>query len=154
MFWFTCYQEFIKYGRQNMNSKIQDDSTALESIKEPSRAKYAKVFDNFKNFTGAGDELNLRLPSEEEVLAFVNYLRKDKGAASSSMWTIYSMLNSVIKSKYGFNLKSFPRVTTLIKSFDVDIKKKAAVFSKEDTNTFISSQELVTPYWLVRKVTN
>ena len=68
------------------------------------------------------------------------------------MWTTYSMLNSVVKSKYGFNLKNYVRVTSLIKSFDVDIKKKAEVFSTEDIDSFIQIKELVSPYWLVRKV--
>ena len=72
--------------------------------------------------------------------------------ASSSMWTFYSMINAIIKSKYGVNLKSYPRVTTLLKSFDTDIKQKAAVFSQEDIYAVISSMELMTPYWLVRKV--
>ena len=72
--------------------------------------------------------------------------------ASSSMWTFYSMINAIIKSKYGVNLKSYPRVTTLLKSFDTDVKQKASVFTQEDIYAVISSMELMTPYWLVRKV--
>ena len=55
-------------------------------------------------------------------------LRNDKNMASSTSWTRYSMLNAVIKSKYGFNLKKYPRVTALLKSYDTDIKKKAMIF--------------------------
>ena len=72
-------------------------------------------------------------------------------ALASSIWTFY-WFNAIIKSKYGVNLKSYPRVTTLLKSFDTDIKQKAAVFTQEDIYAVISSMELMTPYWLVRKV--
>ena len=37
---------------------------------------------------------------------------------------IYSMLNSVSKGKYSFNLKQYSRVTILLKSFDVEINQK------------------------------
>ena len=44
------------------------------------------------------------------------------------MWPNYAILNAVVKSKYGFNLKNYVCVTTLIKSFDTDVKRKVAVF--------------------------
>ena len=68
------------------------------------------------------------------------------------MWTTYSMINSVCKEKYGDTLKKFPRVTSLLKSFDTDVKQKAAVFSRIDLDSFVNGDELSTPYWLVRKV--
>ena len=71
------------------------------------------------------------------------------GHASTSLWTIYCMLNAVSKAKYGFNLRDFPRVTNLIKTFNVDMKKKAMVFSKEDIDRFITDPQLSTPYWIV-----
>ena len=40
----------------------------------------------------------------------------------------------VVKSKYAFNLKNCVRVTSLIKSSNVDIKMKAVVLSTEDFN--------------------
>ena len=65
--------------------------------------------------------------------------------ASSTMWTCYSQLNGVIKSKYGFNLKKYARVTSLLKSMDTDIKKKAGVFTKEELDKFIGAEDLGTP---------
>ena len=135
-----------------MNFVIKDDLTALESIKPGSRTSYMKIFQEFRNFVTASEELDSRIPTEEEVFSFMKYLREEKGAASSSMWTKYSMLNAVMKSKYNFSLKTFLRVTILLKSFDTDIKKKAAVFSRDEVNTFLISPEVMTPYWLVRKV--
>ena len=104
--------------------KIVDDDIALESIKEGSRAKHAKLWREYKDYTfqsGAGMNWEEERPKEEDVLAWVHYLRKDRKAASSSLWTYYSMLNTVVKSKYGFNLKTYVRVATLIKSYQVNI---------------------------------
>ena len=72
--------------------------------------------------------------------------------ASSTMWTLYSMLNSVLKGKYNFAMTNYPRITTLLKSYDVDMKKKARVFSKEEFDNFVGNADLTTPYWLVQKV--
>ena len=96
-------------------------------------------------------ELEIRHPSEEEISSYLKYLRKE-GKASSTMWTMYSMLNSILKSKYDFSLKNYPRVTTMLKSFDTDVKKKAATFSKEEFDQFVGCDDYSTPYWLVRKV--
>ena len=52
-------------------------------------------------------------------------LRNENKMASSTLWTRYSILNAVVKSKYGENLKQYPRVTALLKSYDTDIKKTA-----------------------------
>ena len=68
---------------------IQDDSTALQSIKEPSRPRYAKIWTQFKDFSGAGDELHRRVPSEDEVLAFIRHLRHDKGRISNLQISLF-----------------------------------------------------------------
>ena len=54
----------------------------------------------------------------------------EKKFASSTLWTTYSQVNTVMKQKYSFSLKSYQRVQAFIKSFDVDIKTKAPIFSK------------------------
>ena len=104
--------------------KIVDDVTALESIKEGSRAKHSKLWREYKDYVhqfGTSIDWEVERPKEEDVLGWVRYLRKDRKAASSSLWTYYSMLNTVVKSKYGFNLKIYVRVTTLIKSYQVNL---------------------------------
>ena len=67
------------------------------------------------------------------------------------MWTTYSIVNAVVKGEFGKRLQKYPRLTTLLKSFDTDTKKKAAVFEMEELRAFVASQELSTPYRLVRK---
>ena len=61
------------------------------------------------------------------------------------------MVNTVSKGKYSFNLKQYCTVTSLLKSFDVDIKRKASVFNITDINRFLMDKEASSPYWTVRK---
>ena len=99
--------------------------TALEGIKEGSRGKFTSYFKN---------------------------LREEKKMKSSTCWIYYSMLNSVVKGIYGQKLQAFPRITTLLKAYDVDIKSKAAVFETDHIASFVNNPETTYPYWLVRKV--
>ena len=133
------------------SSSILPDEEALIQIKEDSRKLYIKAFKQLREYLG--NDLETRSPTEEELLRYFKFLRLEKGFASSSLWTTYSMINGVCKGKYSINLKMFCRVTSLIKSFDVDIKTKARIFSSEEINKFIEDQSSCTPYWLVRKVT-
>ena len=93
------------------------------------------------------------MPNEEEVMEYFKYLREDRKLASSSIWTTYSLINSVIKQKYGKCLQDHPRVTALIKSYHGDVKKskKAVVFTSEEIDQFVTSNH-DNAYWLVRKV--
>ena len=157
-----------------MSLLIHSDDTALEAIKPASRLRYKKVWKNFKEFSLHTTDLEVETPKEEDILRYIRHLRDDNGNGngkfsiyfisinhynlynlglkSSSMWCTYSMLNAVIKNKYGFNLKYYVRVTNLLKSYDVDIKKKAEVFTPEDIKSFVENKDVCSPYWLVRKV--
>ena len=130
---------------------ILPDADALIQIKEGSRKLYIKAFNQFREYIG--NDLEARPPTEQELLSYVKFMRLEKGLASSSLWTTYSMINGVCKGKYSINLKQYCRVTSLIKSFDVDVKSKAATFSSEEINKFIGDSSISSPYWLVRKVT-
>ena len=122
---------------------------ALSLIK-PEYAKKCKVsWLTFVDFSGSSFD---QQPPEEEILIdFFKFLRSEKHCASSSLWVFYSHMNVVMKNWYSLKLQSFPRITTLLKSFDSDIKRKAGVFESSDIQTFIESTKNV-PYWKVRKV--
>ena len=133
-------------------SSIYTDNVAIEAIKEPSRQRYLKIWEEFKSRSSNAMEFENRMPNEDELTDYFRYLRMERKMSSSTMWTTYSMINSVVKGKYGQRLQNYPRLTTLLKSYDSDTKKKAAVFESEDLGLFVSSTELTTPYWLIRKV--
>ena len=173
-----------------MSSILSDEATLL-SVKEPSRPRYKKVWNEFKVLLlyqclyycylriilELLTNLNLVLQKKEKFsIIFVIFVRKVSkyfvlyckicivkhiglhltiiilGMASSSLWTMYSMVNSVTKVKYSLSLKAYPRITSVLKSMDVDCKKKAKTFNKQDFDKFIENKAILTPYWLVRKV--
>ena len=105
------------------------DLKALETIKMKSRPLYEKAWSKFRDFFPCSLEFDTRIPSEEEFSTYFRFLRQDKGFSTSTLWTTYSMLNSVSKGKYSKSLQQYPRLQSIIKAFDVDVKKKAHIFT-------------------------
>lgn len=116
---------------------IFNDEITIEAIKEPSKNKSLGRVQGEGYQTNAGDFDN-RMPTEEEFTEQLKYLRTEKKMASSDLWTAYSMINTVVKWKYSQRLQQYLRLTTLLKSFDSDTKKKAPVFETEDSSLFVS----------------
>ena len=78
--------------------KIVDYVTSLKFIKEDSRAKHSKLWREYKDYvhqSGTSIDWEVERPKEEDVLGWVRYLRNDRKAASSSMWT-YSHFRNII----------------------------------------------------------
>jgi integrase len=132
-----------------MEKKIFSDEEVFEQIKPKSRKAYVKCWKEFKELN---PEINFEEgpPGEEAIVNFFKHLRTKKKVASSSIWTLYSYINSVFKRKYGFKLQELPRVTLFIKGLEVDTKKKAAIFDEVLLKKFMAS-EMVNPYWEVRQ---
>ena len=90
--------------------------------------------------------------AEDEFVDYYQRLRLKMKLSSSTLWTTYSIINAVVKGKFGEGLQKYPCLTTLLKSFETGNKKKAAVFDMEELGMFLASQELSIPYCLVRRV--
>ena len=129
--------------------KIYTDCEVFEQIKDGSRKQYIKLWQDFKTFT-VGHNFEDSQPGEENFITFFKHMRLEKKMATSTLWTHYSMLNSVMKRKYGSKIQDFPRVTMLIKGFPEDLKHKALVLDEEDLKKFWSLK-MDTAYWEVRK---
>jgi integrase len=129
--------------------KIYSDVEVFEQFKDKSKKAYIKAWMNFKNFN-PNFKFEEVQPGEEDIIAYFKHLRLVKKVATSSMWTIYSYINSVIKRKYGIKLQSLPRVTMLIKGFEEDIKKKAAIFDEALLKKFMA-ETMENTYWEVRQ---
>ena len=85
------------------SSTILTDESVFSQIKEKSRNAYVKSWEDFKSYL-TGHDFEECHPGEEDIISFFNHLRNEKKMASSSIWTIYSYINSVIKRKYGWKL--------------------------------------------------
>ena len=96
--------------------QVLSDQEAFEVIKPKSRPVYLKAWLKFKSFDESHNFEN-GMPGENLLSSYFKQLRAS-GAASSSLWTTYSLINAVIKAKYSERLQKYPRLTSLIKSFD------------------------------------
>ena len=124
---------------------------ALLNVKDGSRGKYRKCWNDFTCFFPLKkDEFSLGMPCEEDFTSYFKHLREEKKMASSSLWTYYSMLNSVVKGICGKKLQT-EFLASLALSKPTDIKKKAMCFEPEDIADFVRRDSISTPYWLVRK---
>ena len=52
-----------------------------------------------------------------------------------------SHVNVVLKNRYGVKFQGFYSITTLLKSYDTDVKQKASVFESDDIQQFIQRPE-------------
>ncbi len=50
-------------------------------------------------------------PGEDSLVDFFKYLRLEKKYASTTLWTWYSCVNSMMKMKYNVKLQNLPRLT-------------------------------------------
>ena len=80
-------------------------------------------------------------PGEEDLINYFKFIRTERKMASCSMWVLYSHVNVVLKNRYGIKLQGFPRITTLLKSYDTDVKQKASVFESDDIQQYIQRPE-------------
>ena len=133
----------------SMSQRIISLDEALGLIKGGYREKVKKLWEDFVDKNN--DEFNENQPTENQFISYFKDLREEKSLSSSSIWTYYSSLNCVMKNRYGTPLQKYPRITTLLKSYNGDVKKKAAIFESSDIEEFVKHPNK-SPYWLVRKV--
>ena len=87
-------------------------------------------------------------PGEDSFWAFFKYLRLEKNNASTTLWTWYSCVNSMMKRKY-VKLQNLPRLTMVIKDFDTDVKEKALIFDETEITFMLVIME--SAFWFVRQ---
>ena len=139
---------------------IPDAETYL-FIKQTSREVYKAAWENFRASCPAQAEFEVRTPNEKELLDYFVKMRegrvhedgtKEEGKAGTTICTTYSLLNGIMKHKYSFNMREFPRIAARMKVWiSEDVKKKAAIFTPGELKQFCESEDLEGGYWEVRK---
>jgi len=118
----------IKDMKRNASDIIQQ----IKPVK--SAQKYDSAWKDFKQFTKLEDQC----PSEDNFIEYFDYLKNSKKLASSTMWSIYSMLNTNFQLMSGKKLQIYPRLQMLLKSYEAGYKRKTAnVFTKEQIDSFL-----------------
>jgi hypothetical protein len=115
---------------------ILSDEEVFEQFNKNSLKAYKRPWAQFVEFNSEFD-FEAGFPGEEVFTKYFKYLREEKKVASSTLWTTYSYLNSILKRKYSAKLQQFPRLTMLLKGFTEDVKNKAAVFDDARLKEFM-----------------
>ena len=130
-----------------MMAKRKMEKILNETLAENSKKLYTKRWADFLEFMGKP----MRRPSEEDFLQYFDFLKNTKGQAASSLWSIYSSLNSVHQQEYSEKLQSFHKLTQLLQSYNSTYERKvAAVFESVEIDEFLQ-MELLANFWIVRK---
>ena len=74
------------------------DDILLNSIPEKSVEQYKKSWQRFLSHMKINNET---IPSEEDYLRYLDYLRRERKLKGSTLWTIYSHLNGVHQRRFG-----------------------------------------------------
>lgn len=100
-----------------------------------SKARYEKSYDAFKNCCR---EKKVKNVSEEVLLAY--FAEKSQKLASSTLWSLYSMLKSMLAIKDNVNINNFFKLITFIKKKSIGHKpKKSKILSREQIETFLNN---------------
>ena len=76
-----------------------------------------------------GSSFNDSAPGEEDVINYFKFIQTQRKRASSSMWVQYSHVNVVWKNRFEVKLQGFPRIPTLLKSYELRISLNLMTFS-------------------------
>ena len=109
------------------------DQLMSETYPAKSKAVYQAAFTNFELFLKSEKKFEPNVaPDETSFLNYFRYLRNVKAWGASTIWSMYSRLNAVLKRRYRGSLKLYPGITDLLKSYEVGHRvKKASVFTPQ-----------------------
>ena len=132
-----------------MTAIVSDHDVFQQFTNAKSHKQYQRTWSQFVDFCGDFD-FDAGQPGEELLSNYFKFLRLERKMASSSLWTVYSCINSIFKRKYNAKLQDLSRLTLLIKGFNDDVKQKAAIFDDAVLKEFMLSRKNDS-YWLVRQ---
>jgi hypothetical protein len=135
----------------NMATIVSNEEIFTQFTNDVSRKQYKRTWLQFVEFCEDFD-LEAGPPGEKLLIKYFKFLRFEKKVASSSLWTVYSCLNSIMKKKYSVRLQEIPGLSRLIKGFTLtqEVKPKAAIFDDVLMKDFMLGR-MENAYWLVRQ---
>ena len=100
---------------------------------------YLKTFEEFSCFIESNGASETNPPSRDLYLLYFASLSGQY--APSILWSKYSMINTVSKTRYNIDLKTYaPGITCYLKKQDADhlkSTKKASVFTSDEVRSFL-----------------
>lgn len=128
--------------RKRSAEEIMKDAKHLKT-----QNKYDKSWQNFLEYHD--NETDIRNFNEETFLQYFDFLIREKGFAYSTLWSIFSMLNSESQRRCGPKLNDFPRLVSLIKSKEKNYApKQGSVLTTENLENFLQDAPVTGLYSL------
>lgn len=130
----------------NAMQRILDEMVPAKSKKD-----YENAHHLFMDFC------NQETPTEELYMTYFDHLRHQKKYKSTTLWSIYSKLNSHHQASTGRKLQQdYPRITMQLKNYKRgEVLKQAEVFTQQQLLQFLDTPVLNSSqsksYWLLRK---
>jgi hypothetical protein len=123
---------------------------AAQSISEKSRKTYIKAWKKFVIHIGRQDGTQ---PTEEDLLDYFRFLKREKKLAGSTLWTTFSRINGLHIRLFGTRLQQWPRIKQDLQAYQQgEGVKQSLIFTHEEILQFLGDDQLMTnPYWLVRQ---
>ena len=138
-----------------MNHEENDDedvnSILNDTLPGKNHSKYLKTWDDFKTISGFNEEESREKPSCDMFLKFFHHMKTKKAYAKSSLWVLYSYLNSILQRRYNSKLQDYPQVSILLKSYPNKEPKQSNIFSINEIKEFLSHDMSTERYWLLRQ---
>jgi hypothetical protein len=138
-------------NRPSTPPKLRDaaDSARGATLPAKSKQRYNQAYDKFVEWQLENNAQNLF--SENILLAY--FREMSLKYCPTTLWSVYSMLRSLIYQKHKVHIKDYRELLTFLKSLGKGYKPtKAKVFSDEEVAKFIQNAEDHT--WLAHKVCN
>ncbi|CAH1111946.1 unnamed protein product [Psylliodes chrysocephalus] len=129
-----------------MSSNIEYLNNKAESrlIPQKSEAVYKKEYDKFNTWM---EEQMVTHIDERVVLAYLQKMSEKYKV--STMWTIHSKLQSMLRINKGVDIKSFVKVHAFMKAISKnEVVKKAYVFKEDDLPKFFTDAPDITYLFL------
>ena len=120
-------------------AKRRVDDILNETLPEKSKELYLKRWMDLMDFMGEP----ARRPTETDYLQYFDFLKTTKNHAASSVWSIYSSLNSIHQREFNEKLQSFPRVTQLLKTYNTTYERKVASILEEGSQKMLPKKNKI-----------
>lgn len=120
-------------------SDIADIANSAIANMLPAKSKfiYEKNYNQFREWCG---KKNIQKVSEKVLICY--FEEKSKTVKPSTLWSVYSMLKSILNVKENIDIKKFSKLVPFIKNKNVGYRgKKSKVLSRDDINKFIQEAD-------------
>ena len=91
---------------------IVPNDDVFAQFKDESSKQCRRVWSQFREFISSDFDCKSGPPGEECFTKFFKFQRNEKKYASTTMWTFYSCLNSIMKRRYNVKLQELSRLTS------------------------------------------